>query len=195
MLLLQAGLELDVLDMLTRQGLLTIVFYFSVYSFFGWLLENSYSFFTRRVFFKNGFFWGPFKPMYGIAPVLLILLLSEGMNWIFVIFLCFFIPTTIEYVTGVLLEAFFQRRWWDYSHMRFQLHGHICLSFSLCWIFLAILCLKLIHPIVAHLYGLIVPYWTMIVPIVVLYFMVETIFSIRKHASRRLTLVKPVRAR
>ncbi|WP_207789336.1 putative ABC transporter permease [Neobacillus terrae] len=45
---------------------------------------------------------------------------------------CFFSPGFFEYISGALLQKFFQHQWWDYSVMPIQIHGHICLPFSLC---------------------------------------------------------------
>ena len=95
----------------------------------GWLLENSYSFITTREFIKPNFLWGPLKPMYGVAPLLLIFLLQQEMHWSFLLFLCFFIPSLVEYITGLLSEKLFQKKWWDYSHFPLQLHGHYVCTF------------------------------------------------------------------
>lgn len=41
--------------------------------------------------------------------------------------------TALEYVTGVVMEALFKVRYWDYSDKKIQFQGHICLSSSLAW--------------------------------------------------------------
>ncbi len=163
-------------------GIAAVIFYFTVYAFFGWLIENSYSFLTTRKFFKDGFFWGPFKPMYGFAPIMLVYFISPNTHWLVVLFLCLIIPTLIEYVSGLLLQTFFHRKWWDYSDIPMQLHGHICLSFSICWIFLALFCLKWVHPIVRSIYTQIDSVWIWLSPIIALYFLAELILSFRRHS-------------
>ena len=160
-----------------------IVFYFAVYSLFGWLLENSYNYATKRKFFKANFYYGPFKPMYGFAPVLLVLFIHPESHWALVLALCFVIPTIIEYVSGALLQKFFQQQWWDYSNMPLQLHGHICLPFSLCWIVLSVVCLKWIQPAVAGFFFAIEPFWSWIWPAVVLYFIAETALAFRRYTT------------
>lgn len=169
----------------STSGIAAIIFYFTAYSFLGWLLENSYSFFATRKFFKEGFFWGPFKPMYGFAPILLVYFISPESNWFVVVLLCFLIPTLVEYVSGVLLQTFFKRQWWDYSHIPIQLHGHICLSFSICWIFLSVLCIKWVHPAIVSIYEQIEPYWIWLSPFVLVYFLVELIIASRRHLPDR----------
>ncbi len=177
------GFEFQNPDILQMNGASAVIFYFTVYSFFGWLLENTYSFLTKREFFKPNFLFGPFKPMYGFAPVLLIYMISPETHWAAVLLLCFFIPTAVEYVSGALLQKFFNRHWWDYSDTPMQLHGHICLPFSLCWVGLSILCLNWIHPAVVSMYGAIEPYWAWIWSAVGLYFLADLTLTIRKHAA------------
>ncbi|OLS37854.1 putative ABC transporter permease [Bacillus sp. MRMR6] len=159
-----------------------IIFYFMVYSLFGWLLENSYSKFTGRSFFKPNFFLGPFKPMYGFAPIILVYLISPDSNWMKVILLCFFIPTAIEYLTGVLLYKLFQQRWWDYRDLPLQFHGHICFPFSICWIVLSYLCIQWLHPQIVSFLDVIEPVWTWVWPAVGLYFLAELALAVRRHS-------------
>lgn len=148
----------------------------------GWIIENCYSLVTKRVFFKPGFFLGPLKPMYGFAPVLLVSLIHPKTHGVVVMLLCLFIPTMVEYASGFLLQKFFQRQWWDYTNIPFQLHGHICLIFSVCWLFLSLLCLKVIHPAVVSLYERLETYWIWMSPAVLCYVGIELFFAIRRHS-------------
>ncbi len=152
-----------------------------IYSLFGWLIENVYSLITTRVFFKPNLFIGPFKPMYGIAPVLLILMINETTSWLITLLLCFVIPTLVEYISGLMLYKLYGRRWWDYTHLPFQIQGHICLPFSLSWVILSLLCLKVIHPYVNATYESIESYWIWIWPSIVFYFLMEMLISFRRH--------------
>ncbi|MEH7274778.1 putative ABC transporter permease [Neobacillus vireti] len=163
-------------------GISAVVFYFTIYSLIGWLLENTYSLVTKRKFFKPNFFLGPFKPMYGFAPVLLVYLIGPETSWPVILLLCFFIPTFIEYVSGALLQKCFQRQWWDYSDMPLQVQGHICLPFSLCWILLSFACIKWIHPVIISAYKVSELLWAWIWPAIILYFIAELTLSIRRHS-------------
>lgn len=171
-------------EIFNTQGAASIVFYFTMYAFLGWLLENSYNFLTKRHFFKENFLYGPFKPMYGFAPVLLVYLISPGIHWSVILLLCFVIPTIIEYLTGVMLLNFFKRQWWDYSDTPLQLHGHICLPFSVCWGVLSFLCLKWVHPAITTFYGALESYWTWIWSAIGLYFLADLALAIRRHSLR-----------
>ena len=181
------GLELQLVEVLTIEGAAAVLFYFTIYSFIGWLLENSFYYFTKRGFFKENFLFGPFKPMYGITPLLLVYLTPRNSHGAYILLLCFLIPTLVEYVSGAMLEKLFQRQWWDYSDTPLQLHGHICLPFSLCWGVLSLLCLKWVHPAVASMYGVISPFWAWIWSAVGLYFLADLVLTIRKHTLQDLS--------
>lgn len=151
-----------------------IAFYFLLYALLGWLLENVYNFFTQGVFWKEGFMKGPFKPMYGVAPILLLWLVQEGGHRpLLTGLLCCIIPTVVEGVSGCLLLMLFGRRWWDYSGQRFQLGGHICLKFSVYWVVLSILMLKVVHPLAEQAYRSISAVWLVVGPVLLLLFAID----------------------
>jgi uncharacterized membrane protein len=185
------GIEFQNPDIFNLEGAAAIIFYFTTYSLIGWLLENSYNFVTKREFFKPNFLFGPFKPMYGFTPVLLVYLISSDTNWVVVILLCTLIPTMVEYLTGSLLQKLFNRQWWDYSNSPLQLHGHICLPFSVCWSILSLLCIKWIHPAIVLMYGGIEPYWAWIWSAVGLYLLADLVLAIRKHSLQDLITDEP----
>lgn len=171
---------------LSVSGTAELLFYFSVYAFSGWLLENVYSYFTAHDFYKDNFFIGPFKPMYGFAPILLLLLISPAASWLNVFFLCLLIPTAVEYLSGALLQKITGKKWWDYSHFPFQLHGHICLHFSMCWMILSVICLLWIHPALVFIYGRVSGLWAFIWPAALFYFFGELFFAVRRHTVQTL---------
>jgi len=174
--------EFQTPDMINLESAADFIFYFTLYSLAGWLLENSYNYFTNGKFLKENFLFGPFKPMYGFAPVILIYLDKLELHWTIVLILCFAIPTIIEYLSGALLYKVFRRRWWDYSDSPLQLHGHISLPFCICWLVLAYSCLKWIHPAVEYIYQAAEPLWYWIWPAVSLYFIADLVMAVRKHS-------------
>lgn len=154
-------------------------FYFLLYSLFGWLLENVYSWFAQGVFWKEGFLKSPFKPMYGVAPLLLLMLCRESAGtrpWIAAA-LCLLIPTIVEGISGYLLLTLFGRRWWDYSGLRFQLAGHICLRFSLYWGILSALLLKVLHPLAEQAYQGVSSVWPVAGPALLLLFAADLLWT------------------
>lgn len=162
-----------------------LFFYFLMYSLFGWILENVYSYLTEGVFWKEGFLKGPFKPMYGVAPLLL-LLCGTGQSFVVVMLLCLVIPTIVEYISGYLLKRVFHQQWWNYTENRMQLHGHICLQFSLYWAVLSLVFLRFIHPSIQGLYTNMEPIWVKVSPIFLLLFLVDLVwtYQVRRRALK-----------
>ena len=129
-----------------------IIFYIGIYSFLGWCCEVLYAYKNQKKFVNRGFLHGPFCPIYGTCIVSLVLLLDSFKSNILVLILVAFLSTSfIEYSTGYLLEKIFRKKYWDYTEDPFNLHGRICLHFSLMWAVVSIGVVKIIHPIVSHL--------------------------------------------
>ncbi|MBU3100786.1 MULTISPECIES: putative ABC transporter permease [Clostridium] len=132
--------------------------YFIVYSFMGWCLETVYATIRKKEFVNRGFLLGPFCPIYGFAILSIIVLLKPiENNYIFLLLGSIFLTSIIEYITGYILETTFDSTWWDYSDEPYNLHGRICLKFSIIWGFISILILKVIHPYIEYIVNLIPP--------------------------------------
>lgn len=155
------------------------VFYFAVYSFIGFLLENSFSWARTRVFWKDGFLYSPHKPMYGLAPVILLLAQPVVPLWV-LIALCFVVPTGVELLSGLLLKHSFNRRYWDYTDLPLQYGGYICLIFSLAWLVLCAFTLFVLHPGMVILYRLLEPVWLVLAPYFLIYLMLDLYLAMRK---------------
>lgn len=46
--------------------------------------------------------------------------------------------TSMEFVTGAIVNVGFQMGVWDYSSRRFQLYGQVCLTYSMLWLVLSL---------------------------------------------------------
>ena len=158
-----------------------LFFYFTIYSLGGWLLENVYNVIRSKPFFKPNFLVGPFKPMYGFAPVLLLIIIRPNMPLWLVLSFCFLIPLVVEYFTGWLLVTFFGKRYWDYRDLPFQLHGHIALGYALCWIVLSYSILTIVHPYVQRLYQWLYRDWKFLALVYFVYFSLELLWAIKRH--------------
>ncbi|MCB2291255.1 putative ABC transporter permease [Clostridium sp. CS001] len=134
----------------------TLFYYFIIYSFMGWCIETVYATINKREFVNRGFLHGPFCPIYGFGTLSIIVLLkSIESNYVFLFLGSVLLTSTIEYVTGLILENLFNSTWWDYSDKPYNLHGRICLSFSIIWGFISIFILKIVHPYVVYTVNLI----------------------------------------
>ena len=129
-----------------------LLLYFFFYSFVGWIWESSYvSILTKRLT-NRGFLTGPMLPIYGSGAVVMLCATYPVQSSDIGIFLLGLIVATIlEYVTGVVMEALFQVRYWDYSDKKFNLQGHICLSSSLAWGVFTLLLIRVVHPRISAL--------------------------------------------
>ncbi len=129
-----------------------LLLYFFFYSFIGWIWESSYVSVCKRQLTNRGFLTGPMLPIYGSGAVMMLCVTYPVRSSdIGIFFLGMFAATLLEYVTGVVMEALFQVRYWDYSDKKFNIQGHICLSSSLAWGVFTLLLIRVVHPRVSAL--------------------------------------------
>ena len=118
-----------------------------IYSIIGWFLEVGLAFYEHKKFVNRGFLIGPYCPIYGVGCLLLTILLSKYINEPGVIFaFSIFICATLEYLTSYLMEKIFKLRWWDYSNMKFNINGRICLETLIPFGIIGVLAVKYISP-------------------------------------------------
>ena len=118
-----------------------------IYSIIGWFLEVGLAFYEHKKFVNRGFLIGPYCPIYGVGCLLLTILLSKYINEPGIIFaFSIFICATLEYLTSYLMEKIFKLRWWDYSNMKFNINGRICLETLIPFGIIGVLVVKYISP-------------------------------------------------
>lgn len=122
------------------------LFFFYFYCFFGWCFESSYVSLKERKLVNRGFMRGPFLPLYGSGGIMMLVVSAPFQGNVLLVYLAGCVGATVlEYVTGVVMEALFKVRYWDYSNQKFQFQGHICLTSSLAWGFLTIFMTEWLH--------------------------------------------------
>ena len=105
---------------------------FFVYSFIGWVLESIVSDIKNRKLVNRGLVNGPFCVIYGFAAVAISFGLHELHGfWLFLISAV--IATVVEWIGGHVIESMYHERWWDYSGIKYNLDGYICLPVSILW--------------------------------------------------------------
>jgi uncharacterized membrane protein/HD superfamily phosphodiesterase len=114
----------------------------------GWVVEVIYRSITQRKLVNAGFLAGPFIPIYGLGAFVIIVMQHFFQSWHLVPrFIVFGLAITfMEYMVGFLSEKIFKLKLWDYSENRFNLHGRVCLQFSLLWTVVILICVTFIHP-------------------------------------------------
>ena len=129
------------------------MFYFILYSFFGWLYESIFYTLLFKKPVNTGFLHGCFCPIYGIACTCNVLCFS-GIESNFMVFLTSMLAIScIEYAVSILLEHVFDRRWWDYSDWPANINGRISLISSLGFGVMSLLQVRILHPLLEKLEG------------------------------------------
>lgn len=152
-----------------------LIYFFAFYSFAGWCLEVLYYFKNERRFVNRGFLHGPFCPIYGYGVLFLIIFLDNYKDNIFTLFFlaCFF-TTVLEYITGFMLEKLFKAKWWDYTDDPLNIHGRVCLLYSLFWGVGEVIIIKIIHPVVNNVVDHIPKtFGDILVSIILVYFIID----------------------
>jgi uncharacterized membrane protein len=131
---------------------------FIIYSFFGWIIEMIAVYLDDKKVINRGFLFGPYCPIYGFGAFILIYVMSHYEKNPLDLFMTYAIYASIlEYITSFLMEKLFNARWWDYSHMKFNINGRICLSNAILFGLLGMIMGYFINPLVLHFLSMI-PY-------------------------------------
>ncbi len=105
---------------------------FFIYSFIGWILETITSGIKQKRFVNRGLVNLPFCALYGSAAIF-ISYFGHELDGIWLYIGSVILATVFEWVAGHLIERFYHEKWWDYSNIRFNLDGYICLRMSAIW--------------------------------------------------------------
>lgn len=136
-----------------------LILYFFFYSFLGWVMETCYCSFLQKKYVARGFLYGPICPIYGVGILLMILFFKPltGHPVLFYV-TAVVVMSAWEYFVGWFLETTTHIKYWDYSHIRYNLKGRICLPVSLTWGVLSYLIIYWIHPRTEQLFAQIPPW-------------------------------------
>ena len=144
-----------------------VLWLFMIYSLLGWGIEVVYHAVTLGAVVNRGFLNGPVCPVYGCGVICVLGVIKkagESMGYsgnietaspavLFVVGITF--ATAIELIAGAALDKLFHARWWDYSREKFNFKGYICLKFSIIWGLIIAFVLRVIHPGIQNIVGLI----------------------------------------
>ena len=109
------------------QNFYELVWIFIIYAFIGWCTEVSYAALDRGIFVNRGFLNGPYCPIYGCGVVIVVAVLTPLKDNLLILF---------------------HNKWWDYSNKPFNLHGYVCLKFSIYWGLACTFVMDVLHPII-----------------------------------------------
>ena len=124
--------------------------YFFIYSVLGWIVETLYCRSKDGKWTNRGFLFGPYCPIYGFGALIVIYSLGFFISSPIQVFILAMIATAIlEYLTSFILEKIFNAKWWDYSNMKFNINGRICLLNTLEFGILSLIIIYGIHPLIS----------------------------------------------
>lgn len=120
---------------------------FIAYSVIGWIYESVlYTVQERRLIF-SGFLFGPWCPIYGGGAVIMVFCFYGRTDSVPLLFFggaAF--ATILEYLTAVAMENIFHKKWWNYSKMRYNFQGRICLLGAMAFGTLCAVLCRVVHP-------------------------------------------------
>lgn len=126
---------------------LTLLFLF--WGIVGWVIEGIDMRIEAGEFQNRGFLHMPLCPIYGIGMAAGSMVLSNLRNsYLTLFFFGVIFCSVVEYIVGGILEKLFHSKWWDYSHMRFNIKGRVCLRNAVLFGFGAIVVFRFVEPVV-----------------------------------------------
>lgn len=136
-----------------------LILFFFFYSFVGWVMETCYCSVLERKYVARGFLYGPICPIYGVGVLFMILFFKPltGNPALFYV-TAVVVMSAWEYFVGWFLETTTHVKYWDYSHVKFNLQGRICLPISLTWGVLSYIVIFWVHPHTEDLFARIAPW-------------------------------------
>lgn len=109
--------------------------YFFIFSFLGHLVESLLN-------GKSGILFGFWTPIYGFGVVTILLInkiiekklkLSGSKKFITLFFISALLLSSIEVVSGYLIELLFNKSLWNYSKLTFNIGKYTALEMALIW--------------------------------------------------------------
>ena len=140
------------------QFLLDLLWYFVIFSFFGWVASSFRSLLLEKKFSNNGFLTSPFCPMYGFSAVICYTALKPFENSKLILFIgSTLILSALMVVVGVLVEKTLKFKPWDFSSS-----NYITFPYALFLGLLGMLLVGLIIPVLRTAVEAI-PFWVSLI--------------------------------
>lgn len=153
---------------------------FFICSFVGYFLEVFWCYLMSKKIVNRGFLCGPLIPIYGLGALLIIFcLLRYYYDPVVVFVFGIIITSSLEYFTSFLLEKIFHNKWWDYSAVKYNLNGRICLRNSFAFGYLSLLIIYVVMPLFSMLFHLLsFKAWAIIALILGIITLLDFIYSV-----------------
>lgn len=127
---------------------------FFLYSICGFIFESTFVKMLNSSF-KSGILFGPWTPVYGIGVIVIILLYkwikkyikNDCLKGMLLFLFSAIILSLLELLGGVLIELIFNKVFWSYENMRYNLGHYISLEIACIWGIMAIVLIYLVKPL------------------------------------------------
>ena len=129
-----------------------LIWLFLIYSFLGWMLETLLAATEQRRFVNRGLINGPLCTIYGV-PIVILTIFGQELPLFWLFLGAMIVATVTEWISGHMIERFYHERWWDYSNVKWNLDGYICLPASLVWGVLGTVSMRWGNGLLIRLYG------------------------------------------
>lgn len=130
----------------------SLVYIFFGIAFIGWCWEVFLYILNTGHFVNRGMLKGPWLPIYGFGSLLVIILLKKLRNKPAEFFIASFIVCgNLEYFTSWIMEKIFNKKWWDYSDIFFNINGRVSLEGLLFFATGASLIVYIVAPLIDEL--------------------------------------------
>lgn len=129
-----------------------LIWLFLIYSFLGWILETILAATEQRRFVNRGLINGPLCTIYGV-PIVILTIFGQELPLFWLFLGAMIVATVTEWISGHMIERFYHERWWDYSNVKWNLDGYICLPASLVWGVLGTISMRWGNGLLIRLYG------------------------------------------
>lgn len=127
---------------------------FVIFSFYGYVFESlADGIRFGHNFDMQGVLYGPFSQIYGFGAVLTIMINNKIHKKSFAFLFVFYCiaGTVYEYLCSLLQEIVLGSVSWDYSFMRFNIHGRINIIYSFIWGLIGIIVVKFLYPLTSRI--------------------------------------------
>lgn len=120
-------------------------------SVFGVLSESIWRLVTRGILVTRvGVLYGPFNPVYGLALVLMTLILIRFSNKgiLFIVIFAAILGGGLEYFASYMQEIIFGTVSWDYSKFAYNINGRTNIPYAILWGLMCAAWMKVFYPVV-----------------------------------------------
>lgn len=162
------------------QVFLDYLWYFVLFSFFGWIIEVLRSILLEKHFSNNGFLTSPFCTRYGLCAVICYLSMKPFEQNKFILFIgSAAVMSSILIVIGYITHKLLKFKPWDFSSASFNMGSYMTLPYALLLGIIGVMLVVAIIPVITTAIDLI-PFWLSLIIVLSLCacILIDFVFSV-----------------